>query len=120
MIQRDTTIARLLEEHPALLDILAAYHPHFGRLRSRMLRRIVAPRVTIARIMETVRELALDEVLALRVPFEPVPLYPVLGKRGLAHWIERTDAEDWLVWFHRAGAAAEAAAPAGPGGDTPA
>ncbi len=49
-----------------------------------------------------------------------MPLYDVLGRRGLAHWTERVAADDWSVWFWReAGAAsrvetrAEAPAPAG-------
>jgi uncharacterized protein (DUF2249 family) len=37
----------------------------------------------------------------LRVPFEPNPLYAVLGKRGLAHWTEQRAADDWWVWFYR-------------------
>jgi uncharacterized protein (DUF2249 family) len=63
-----------------------------------------------ARIMAAVKGLAADEALVLRVPFEPVPLYAVLGKRGLAHWTERRAEDDWFVWFHRAGAG-ESAAP---------
>ncbi|HET7340006.1 MAG TPA: DUF2249 domain-containing protein, partial [Methylomirabilota bacterium] len=34
-------------------------------------------------------------------PFEPVPLYDVLGRRGLAHYAERLAPEDWRVWFYR-------------------
>ncbi len=48
MISGDTTVARLLEEHPALLDVLIEYHPHFKHLRNRLLRRVVAPRVTVS------------------------------------------------------------------------
>ena len=32
---------------------------------------------------------ATEEALVLRAPFEPIPLYDVLGKRGFAHWAER-------------------------------
>jgi uncharacterized protein (DUF2249 family) len=46
----------------------------------------------------------------LRTPFEPFPLYDVLGHRGLAHWTQRQAADDWSIWFYRE-AAAEAAAP---------
>jgi uncharacterized protein (DUF2249 family) len=189
MITRDTTIARLLEEHPQLLEFLASYHAHFEKLRSRLLRRVMAPRVTVAdaariagiaedellgalrraagvaqpagcggdagpgpawaptprptalgalpatervdldvrddirrgeepfaRIMAAVKALGLGQALVLRTPFEPVPLYEVLGKRGLAHWTERHAPDDWSVWFYREPAAATGAvAPAAAG-----
>ena len=73
----------------------------------------------LARIMAAVRDLGADAALVLRTPFEPVPLYDVLGKRGLAHWTERRAADDWMVWFYR-GAASPASrspdAPPRPGG----
>ncbi|HEY7433874.1 MAG TPA: DUF2249 domain-containing protein [Methylomirabilota bacterium] len=191
MISGDITVARLLDEHPELIEVLASYHPHFKQLRNRLLRRVMAPRVTVAqaariarvpegellavlrqavgerapaphpgaphpgaphpalspegrgseepeapseggppralagvpetcrvhldvredirrgqepfaRIMAAVKTLAADQVLALRTPFEPIPLYDVLGKRGFAHWTERRAADDWSVWFYRA------------------
>lgn len=181
MITRDTTIARLLDAHPELLEFLAGYHAHFEKLRNRLLRRVMAPRVTVAdaariagiaedellgalqraagvapppgcgcdaapgaawhptprpaalealapvhldvredirrgqepfaRIMGAVKALAGGQVLVLRTPFEPVPLYDVLGKRGLAHWTERHDAGDWAVWFYREPDAAAGVAP---------
>src|SRR5215475_15717920 len=46
-----------------------------------------------ARIMAAVKELAGDQALVLRVPFEPIPLYEVLGKRGFAHSTERHAAD---------------------------
>jgi uncharacterized protein (DUF2249 family) len=64
-----------------------------------------------ARIMTAARALGPGEALVIRAPFEPAPLYAVLGRRGLAHWTERLAADDWRVWFHRA-AAAPAAGPA--------
>src|SRR5512134_240259 len=48
MISGDITVARLLDEHPELVEVLAGYHPHFERLRNRLLRRVMAPRVTVA------------------------------------------------------------------------
>ncbi len=198
MISPDITVARLLDEHPELVEVLASYHPHFKQLRNRLLRRVMAPRVTIAqaariagvptddllatlrravgereagsttphpalspegrgndhtagerghpdspsrpqgetrgdgpkpevlstapasrqvhldvredigrgeepfaRIMAAVKGLGLEEVLVLRAPFEPIPLYDVLGKRGFAHWTECHGREDWSVWFYR-------------------
>jgi uncharacterized protein (DUF2249 family) len=55
-----------------------------------------------ARIMSTVKQLTPSQVLVLRAPFEPVPLYAVLGKKGYEHWTERRVADDWCVWFYRA------------------
>ena len=56
-----------------------------------------------ARIMSTVKQLTPSQVLVLRTPFEPVPLYAVLGKKGYAHRTERRAADDWCVSFYRAG-----------------
>ena len=57
-----------------------------------------------ARIMAAARTLAAGEALVIRAPFEPVPLYDVLGRRGLGHWTERLAEADWRVWFHPAAA----------------
>jgi uncharacterized protein (DUF2249 family) len=181
MISGDTTLGRLLDEHPELIEVLASYHPHFRQLRNRLLRKVMAPRVTIgqaariaglstnellqvlgqalgepaaeephserggapehpsadhtrrtpvkpgvlegipesalvyvdvradlsrgdkpfARIMRAVRAMAPDQVLVLRVPFEPMPLYEVLRKRGFSAWPEYRGDGDWVVWFYR-------------------
>lgn len=53
------------------------------------------------RIIGVVGTLPDDGVLCLRATFEPVPLYAVLGRRGLAHFTERLADDDWRVWFHR-------------------
>jgi hypothetical protein len=37
-----------------------------------------------ARIMAAIKVLGDEETLVLRAPFEPIPLYDVLGRRGLA------------------------------------
>jgi transposase-like protein len=171
MIRRDTTVARLLEAHPELLEVLAGYHPHFIHLRNRLLRRVMAPRVTVAqaariagvdpddlltvlrraagesepgdrrehpgetasrgdaetapdrpvaleavppgrrrqldvreeirrgeepfaKIMGAVKALPEDEVLVLRAPFEPIPLYNVLTIVGMMLKIV-----PFLVWY---------------------
>jgi uncharacterized protein (DUF2249 family) len=57
-----------------------------------------------ARIMAAVTALAADQTLVLRAPFEPIPLYDVLGRRGFTHWTERHAADDWSVSFYRAAA----------------
>jgi len=54
-----------------------------------------------ATIVAAIADLALDQVLILRSPFEPPPLYRVLSGRGFAHWTERHAANDWSVWFYR-------------------
>jgi uncharacterized protein (DUF2249 family) len=170
MITADTNLGRLLDDHPGLVEVLAGHHEHFTRLRNRMLRRMMAPRVTVAqaaavagmpvadlvatlrraigepveaaaaaaplapaaprlaprppeldrlrvvevdvrddirrgqepfaRIVAAAKGLGAGEVLVIRAPFEPVPLYDVLGRRGLAHWTEQRAADDWCVWFH--------------------
>jgi uncharacterized protein (DUF2249 family) len=192
MITAETRMGTVLDTYPELVEVLASYHPHFAKLRNRLLRRVMAPRVTVAdaarmagvapesllaamrravgedapagepgtgapaptvaapmppalraldethrvrldvradiargeepfaRIMAAVKALPRGDALVLHVPFEPVPLYDVLGRRGLAHWTEQHAADDWTVWFwHEEGAApraearAAAAAPAG-------
>ena len=58
----------------------------------------------LARIMAAVKALADDEALVLRAPFEPIPLYDVLGRRGFAHRAERRAPDDWSVTFYRSAA----------------
>ena len=64
-----------------------------------------------ARIMTAVRELEGDQPIVLRVPFEPIPLYEVLGKRGFLYWTERRAADDWSVSFYRESSPPAAATP---------
>jgi hypothetical protein len=47
VITLDTKVGALLEAHPELVEVLASYHPHFQRLRNRLLRRVIAPRVSL-------------------------------------------------------------------------
>ena len=42
-------------------------------------------REPLARIMAALRALTSGQALVLRAPFEPTPLYDVLGRRGFAH-----------------------------------
>jgi uncharacterized protein (DUF2249 family) len=176
MITADTNLGELLDAHPELVEVLAGLHGHFTRLRNRLLRKVMAPRVTVGqaagiaglpvadvvstlrralgepdetppgtpapaaasgprpagldalrvvevdvredirrgeepfgRIIAAAKTLAPAEALVVRAPFEPVPLYDVLGRRGLAHWTEQRAPDDWRVWFHR-----DAATPAAP------
>lgn len=57
------------------------------------------------RILAAVGTLRADEVLHLRAIFEPVPLYRVLGKRGLSHATHAHAPDDWSVWFWHGDAA---------------
>ncbi|OGK83793.1 MAG: hypothetical protein A2X52_20830 [Candidatus Rokubacteria bacterium GWC2_70_16] len=190
MISADLTVASLLDDHPQLLDVLAEYHPHFKQLRNTLLRKVMAPRVTVAqaariagvpveemlgmlrraageaaapaphaaaspsqgadggesprppalaavpeaqqvhldvrediargqepfaRIMAAVKGLRDGEAFVLRAPFEPIPLYDVLGKRGLARWTESLGPGDFRVWFYREPAASRSEAPGAAG-----
>ncbi|MBI1847769.1 MAG: DUF2249 domain-containing protein [Candidatus Rokubacteria bacterium] len=72
-----------------------------------------------ARIMAAVSSLAPDEALVLRVPFEPLPLYRVLARRGFSHWTEAQRPDDWSIWFFRRPEGAEDA-PATPAAGPPA
>jgi uncharacterized protein (DUF2249 family) len=173
MIAPDVTIGQLLDKHPQLLPVLVEFHPHFKRLGNRLLRNVMAPRVSLAqaariagipledlltalrravgesdvanpaparaadepvsapkpaalmglgedqivhldvredirrgvepfaRIMAAVKSLGDGQALVLQTPFEPIPLYDVLGKRGLHHWSEAEGLTDWSVWFYR-------------------
>lgn len=51
------------------------------------------------RIMEARARIPAGGALCLRAIFEPVPLYAVLGKQGLAHHTEELAPDDWRVWF---------------------
>jgi uncharacterized protein (DUF2249 family) len=65
------------------------------------LARGIAP---FGRIIAAAHELLPGHALVLRAPFEPIPLYRVLGRRGFAHWTERRAPDDWRAWFWRDGA----------------
>ncbi|MFN3476410.1 MAG: DUF2249 domain-containing protein [Candidatus Methylomirabilales bacterium] len=173
-IDKGMKVSELLQHHPELVEVLARFHPHFGLLQNRLLRKIMAPRVTLEqaariagvdlreflrvigqavgqeieepaletepkevppiermkpevlkaidparlvpldvrediragrepfpRIMKAVQALRNDQVLVLRAPFEPIPLYGVLGTKGFAHFAEAAAPDDWTVYFYR-------------------
>jgi len=75
--------------------------PEARRVHLDVREEIRAGREPLIRIMTAVKALGADQVLVLRAPFEPFPLYEVLGRRGFAHWTERADPDDWSVWFFR-------------------
>jgi uncharacterized protein (DUF2249 family) len=82
---------------PSALDRL----PEAARVYLDVREDLRAGREPFARIMAAVDALRPDGVLVLHAPFEPVPLYRVLARRGFAHWTESGQAEDWRVWFYR-------------------
>ena len=53
------------------------------------------------RIMEAAATIAPGGTLVLIAPFEPVPLYDVLGARGFSHATEKVAADEWKVRFTR-------------------
>lgn len=55
-----------------------------------------------SRIMAARREVPPGGALRVRAIFEPVPLYAVMEKQGLAHHAEQLGPEDWSVWFYPA------------------
>ena len=189
-ITAETRVSDLLDAYPQAVEVLAEFNPHFAKLRNRVLRRIMAPRVTLAqaaqiarvdagamlavlaratgqapppsagpvaitaqgpgpgqarpplldqfagdrlvtvdvrediqrgqepfaKIMTAVKALRPGQGLLLRNVFEPVPLYQVLGGKGLDHWTECRGPEDWWIYFSPAPAAPGGAPPAAPAG----
>lgn len=69
-------------------------------------------REPFSRIMAALQALPAGGALGVRAPFEPVPLYGVMAKRGLSHHTERFASDDWQVWFYPAGGAPAPQAPA--------
>jgi uncharacterized protein (DUF2249 family) len=99
---------------PAALD----RSPESARIHLDVREDVRTGREPFARIMAAVDELTPEGVLILRAPFEPVPLYRVLGRRGFAHWTESRAADDWSVWFYRAAGPADVTTAAVPGAAT--
>ena len=58
----------------------------------------------LAKIIETVGQLAAGQELLLIAPFEPVPLYEVLAQRGFAHTTQQAARSEWWVTFRPASA----------------
>ena len=46
-ITKDMKVSEVLEAYPQLLDVIASYNPHFEKLRNKMLRQLMAPRVRL-------------------------------------------------------------------------
>lgn len=54
-------------------------------------------------ILETAAGIPEGSVLEITAPFEPVPLYGVLGERGFAHATEVRGADEFVVRFVQTG-----------------
>ena len=52
-------------------------------------------------IMQAAAQLGPDEELVILAPFEPVPLYGVLGAKGLGHETAAIGGGDYRVVFRR-------------------
>ncbi len=53
------------------------------------------------RIMEAAYTIQPNGTLVLIAPFEPVPLYDVLGAQGFSHETKKLAADEWIVEFTR-------------------
>lgn len=60
---------------------------------------IQAGRHPCAKITEAAESLKTGETLRLIAPFEPVPLYAVMARRGFTHETGRAEDGGWEVWF---------------------
>jgi len=63
---------------------------------------IRAGRQPCAKILNAVARLRPGQSLRLVAPFEPVPLFEVLGQQGFAHRARELRGGDWEVLFYRA------------------
>lgn len=52
-------------------------------------------------IMEAAEKIKSGENLTLIAPFEPVPLYGVLGERGFTHETTQVAPDKWVIQFTR-------------------
>jgi len=58
-------------------------------------------------ILETAVGVSTGEVLEITAPFEPAPLYAVLGARGFAHLTEMRAPDEFVVRFTQTGITSE-------------
>lgn len=69
-------------------------------------------REPFSKIMSAVESLGPEDQLLLVAPFQPVPLYRVLGGKGFTHSATATETGDWEVLFTRSERKPAPAAPA--------
>jgi len=63
---------------------------------------IAAGREPFSKIMEAARSVKAGDSFTLLAPFEPEPLYGILGRQGFSHVVEDRGSEGFRVVFHRA------------------
>jgi hypothetical protein len=71
---------------------------------------IRAGREPFSRIMAAVAQAGPRDSLVLTAPFEPTPLYGVLGAQGFSHAAKELPGGDWEIHFTRTDEAAPQAA----------
>lgn len=59
-------------------------------------------REPFGKIMQAVASLGQDQDMILIAPFQPAPLYAVLGNQGFSHTVRELDSGDYEVTFTRA------------------
>jgi TusA-related sulfurtransferase len=95
----DAPIRRLdAPAEPARPDVLARLSPD-EIVECDVREDLRAGREPLNRILTAARTVSDGQALRLRANFEPVPLYPVLARKGFAHFTERLADDDWCVWF---------------------
>jgi uncharacterized protein (DUF2249 family) len=62
---------------------------------------IAARQPPINEILDGIGRLAPGQSLRLVAPFEPVPLYGLLGQQGFEHEASRADDGSWVIVFRR-------------------
>lgn len=93
LIRLNWSIARVLEHYPPLLDVLVGLFPGFARLRNPILRRLRAPRVTVAQAARVAGMPEADLLGCLNAaaglspsePPSPVPVPPVPASLAPPH-----------------------------------
>lgn len=55
----------------------------------------------LAAILDAVSRLEPGQALCLIAPFEPAPLYQLLGNQGFVHEVEETGDGAWRITFRR-------------------
>lgn len=71
-------------------------------------------------ILAAADRLAPGGVLHLRSPFQPVPLFAVMGQRGFVHYSTMFASDDWSTWFWHEGEQVERHPEAVPAARSPA
>ena len=64
---------------------------------------LAAGREPFSRIMEAAHAIPPGGILVLLAPFEPEPLYSVLGRQGFSHQTDDLADEGFRITFHRTG-----------------